>query len=114
MPGGCMNRTIYALIVGIVMYVLVIYLAYIQRDLTGSQLILMLAAPFVMGVLSGGIEKGLINGFLLSFVMLMLEAIIIQSGGICCPQCSNGDYLHDGSTIFWNICGVGCRRRVPW
>jgi len=76
-----MNKmVIYALVVGIVMYVLVIYLAFIQKDLTIHQLILMLAAPFVSGFLSGGIKKGLILGFIIPLVMLMVEAIVIQPG----------------------------------
>ncbi len=68
----------YALVVGIVMYALLIYLAYIQRDLTGPQLVLMLATPFVMGVLSGGVKKGLIIGFIVSFVVVLFEVIMLQ------------------------------------
>jgi len=77
---------ILALVAGIAIYVLVIILAYIQRDLTGSQLILMLVAPFVTGFLSGGIKKGLTLGFLVSFVMLVVEAIIIMPGAFTDPN----------------------------
>jgi len=71
---------IYALVVGVVLYVLLVYLAYVERDLTGSQLVLMLATPLVMGVLSGGVRKGAFVGFVVSFVMLLVEVIVLQSG----------------------------------
>jgi len=77
---------IRALVAGIAIYVLVIILASIQRDLTGSQLILMLVAPFVTGFLSGGVKKGLTLGFLISFVMLIVEAIIIMPGAFTDPN----------------------------
>lgn len=82
-----MDKTIvYPVVVGIAMYTLVIYLAFIQRDLTVSQLILMLAAPFTIGVLSGGIKRGLILGFLIAFIMVVLEAAIIQTGAFVNPN----------------------------
>ena len=80
------KKIIYALIVGIVMYLLLIYLAYVQRDLTGSQLVLMLATPFVVGFLSGGVKKGLVIGFGVSFVMLLLEVMVIQWGAFTDPN----------------------------
>ena len=73
---------IYALVVGVVLYVLLVYLAYVERDLTGSQLVLMLATPLVMGVLSGGVRKGAFVGFVVSFVMLLVEVIVLQSGAV--------------------------------
>jgi hypothetical protein len=79
--GDCVDKKIiYALVVGTVLYALLIYLAYVQRDLTGSQLVLMLAAPVVMGALSGGVKKGVIVGFVVSFIMLLVEVIVLQSG----------------------------------
>jgi hypothetical protein len=82
-----MNKhTVFSIVVGIVMYALVIYLAFLQRDLTGQQLILMLVAPLVIGFFSGGIKRGIILGFLISFVMLLLEAAIIQTGAFSNPN----------------------------
>lgn len=79
-------RTVSAIVVGIIMYALVIVLASVQRDLTGAQLILMLAAPFVIGFLSGGVKKGLMLGFLVSFVMLIVEGLVLQSGAFADPN----------------------------
>ena len=73
-------KTVSAVVVGIAMYVLLIVLASIQRDLTLAQLVLMLATPFVIGFLSGGVKKGLMLGFLISFVMLIVEVVVLQSG----------------------------------
>jgi len=80
------KKIIYALAVGIVMYALLVYLAYLQRDLTGVQLILMLATPFVMGVLSGGVKRGLMMGFAVSFVVLLLEVMMLQWGAFSDPN----------------------------
>lgn len=74
------KRTISAVAVGIIMYALLIALAYAQRDLTLAQLVLMLATPFVIGFLSGGIKKGLMLGFLISLVMFTIEVMVIQQG----------------------------------
>jgi hypothetical protein len=79
--GDCVDRrVIYAVIAGIVLYVLLVCLAYVERDLTGSQLVLMLVTPLVVGVLSGGVKKGVIVGFVVSFIMLLVEVIVLQSG----------------------------------
>jgi len=80
------KRFILAIVVGIVIYVPVIILASIQRDLTGQQLILMLVAPLMTGFLSGGIKNGLILGFLVSFVMLIVESIVIMPGAFTNPN----------------------------
>jgi len=71
------KQVVYALAAGIVMYFIIIYLAYVQKDLTIHQLILIFVTPFVIGVLSGGIKKGLILSVVVSFVMLMIELIVI-------------------------------------
>lgn len=80
------KKTIYSVLAGIVLYAVVIALANVQRDLTGSQLILMLAAPLVVGILSGGIKKGLMLGFLVPFAMLIVEFIIIYPGAFTNPN----------------------------
>jgi len=80
------KRTISAVAVGIIMYALLIALASAQRDLTLAQLVLMLATPFAIGFLSGGIKKGLTLGFLISLVMLTAEVIIIQNGVFADPN----------------------------
>lgn len=72
--------------VGIVMYILLIYLASIEGDLTGTQLILMLATPLVMGVISSGTKIGLLLGFLISLVMLIVETFIIQPEAFADPN----------------------------
>jgi hypothetical protein len=74
------KKIVYALVAGIVVYLLIICLAYVQRDLTIHQLILLLAAPFVMGLLCGGIKNGVILSVVVSFVMLMVELIVISPG----------------------------------
>lgn len=74
------RKIVYAIVVGIVMYMLLLYLAYLQRDLTGSQLVLILATPLVMGILSAGVKKGLMVGFAVSFVMVLIEVMILQWG----------------------------------
>ena len=79
-------RNISAIIVGIVMYALVIVLAYIQKDLTFPQLILMLATPFVIGFLSGGAKDGLILGFIVPFVTIIVEVFILQPGVFANPN----------------------------
>jgi hypothetical protein len=68
------------------MYALVIVLAYIQRDLAGAQLILMLATPFVVGFLSEGAKRGLLLGFLISFVMLIVEEVVLQPAAFADPN----------------------------
>jgi hypothetical protein len=40
----------------------------------------------VVGFLSGGVKKSLGYGFLLSFIMLLLEFFIIQSGAFTDPN----------------------------
>jgi len=75
------KKTIYALVAGTVLYILLLYLAYIQRDLTGQQLILMLVAPLLIGFLSGGVKRGLILSFLLSFTMFIVEVIVMFGPG---------------------------------
>ncbi len=79
-------RTLSAIVVGIVMYALVIVLASIQKDLTLPQLILMLATPFVIGFLAGGVKNGLIFGFIVSFVMLIVEAVVLQPSAFADPN----------------------------
>jgi uncharacterized membrane protein len=68
------------------MYALVIVLASGQRDLTLPQLILMLATPFVIGFLAGGVKKGLVFGFIVPFVMLVVEAVVLQPGTFTDPN----------------------------
>ena len=80
------TRTVSAIVVGIVMYALVIVLASIQRDLTITQLALMLATPIVIGLLSGAVKKGLMLGFLISFVMLIVEGVVLQPGAFSNPN----------------------------
>jgi len=80
------KKIIVAIAVGIAAYIPVIYLASVQRDLTGQQLILMLAAPFVVGIISGGVKNGLILGFLVSFIMLILESLVIMPGAFSNPN----------------------------
>jgi len=80
------KKIIVAIAVGIAVYIPVIYLASVQRDLTGQQLILMLAAPFVVGIISGGVKNGLILGFLVSFIMLILESLVIMPGAFSNPN----------------------------
>ncbi len=79
-------RTISAVVAGIIMYVLIIALASVQRDLTGPQLVLMLATPFVIGFLSGGVKRGLMFGFLIPFIMLIAEGVILQPGAFADPN----------------------------
>jgi uncharacterized membrane protein len=79
-------RDVSAIVVGLVMYALVIVLASVQRDLTFPQFILMLVTPFVIGFLVGGVKKGLIFGFIIPFVMLIVEAVILQSGAFADPN----------------------------
>ena len=80
------RRTIFAVVVGVIMYSLLIVLASIQKDLTGAQLILMLATPFVIGFVAVGVKKGLMLGFLVSFVMLIVEIVVIQPGAFANPN----------------------------
>jgi len=79
-------RIVFASIVGILMYALVIVLASIQGDLTGPQLVLMLATPFVIGFLSGGVKRGLLLGFLIPFIMLIAEGVTLQPGAFADPN----------------------------
>jgi len=74
------KTTINALIVGIVIYAVVIVLASMQRELTGSQLILMLVAPLLTGILSKGVKKGLILGSSVAFVMIIVELNVLEPG----------------------------------
>ena len=74
------KNVIYAVVVGVVLYIMLVYLAYVQGELTGPQLLLMLIAPIVMGVLSGGVKKGTITSFVVSFLALLVEVVIMQSG----------------------------------
>ncbi|NWG10333.1 hypothetical protein HXY33_01065 [Candidatus Bathyarchaeota archaeon] len=60
------------------MYVLLIVLASVQGDLTIHQLIIVLAAPIIMGVISARVKMGLILGFVVSLIMLIVEAFVIQ------------------------------------
>lgn len=76
------SRTITALFAGAIIYILVIALRSAQGDLTGPQLLLMLVAPLAIGLLAGGAKKGLVLGFVVSLVMLVLEAVIIFSPGV--------------------------------
>jgi len=39
-----------------------------------------LATPVVIGVISGGVKKGLILGFLIPLAMMIIEAIVLQPG----------------------------------
>ncbi|MDH7563953.1 MAG: hypothetical protein QHH24_03595 [Candidatus Bathyarchaeota archaeon] len=57
-------------------------MAYVQGELTGPQLLLMLVAPFVVGVLSGGVKRGAALGFVFSFVAVIAEVAILQSGAL--------------------------------
>lgn len=79
-------KVVAAALIGIVLYAFVIVLASIQRDLTLPQLILMLAAPFVIGFVAGGVKKGLMLGFIIPFVMLIVEAIVLQPGAFADPN----------------------------
>jgi uncharacterized membrane protein len=79
-------KTLSAIVIGIVMYALVIVLASVQKDLTLPQLILMLATPFVIGLLAGGVKNGLIFGFVISFVMLIVEAVALQPSAFGDPN----------------------------
>jgi hypothetical protein len=74
------KNVIYAVVVGVVLYIMLVYLAYVQGELTGPQLLLMLITPIVMGVLSGGVKKGTITSFVVSFLALLVEVVIMQSG----------------------------------
>jgi hypothetical protein len=76
------KNVIYSLVAGLIIYFVVIYLAYIQRDLTGQQLVLMIVAPIVIGILSGGIKKGIIIAAVVSLVMMTLEVVVLMSGAI--------------------------------
>jgi len=80
------KNIIYSVVIGVAIYAVVIYLAFIQRDLTGQQLILMLAAPLAIGVVSGGVKKGLSFGFLIPFIMLILESAVLQPGAFANPN----------------------------
>jgi mannose/fructose/N-acetylgalactosamine-specific phosphotransferase system component IIC len=79
-------RIVSAILVGIVLYAIVIVLASIQRDLTLPQLILMLITPFVIGFLAGGVKNGLILGFTVPFVMLIVEVAVLQPGVFSDPN----------------------------
>lgn len=53
-----MDKTvIQPIVIGIVMYGVLIVLAYAQRDLTVTQLILMVAAPLLIGIFSREIKR---------------------------------------------------------
>ena len=80
------RMVVYTVSVGVLMYILVIYLAMIQKDLTGQQLLLILTTPLVMGVISRKAKKGLILGFAMCLVMLIMEAIILQPGAFADPN----------------------------
>lgn len=79
-------RTVSAIVVGIVMYAFVIVLASVQKDLTLPQLILMVATPLVIGFLVGGVKNGLIFGFFIPFVMLIVEAVVLQPSAFADPN----------------------------
>ncbi len=72
------KRVIYAIVVGVVLYALLILVAYLQQDLSIHQLLLIVITPLVMGAVSGKIKKAAILGFVVSFIMLTLELAIIQ------------------------------------
>jgi hypothetical protein len=80
------RNLIYSLIVGIALYIVLIYLASVQRDLTLPQLILMLATPLAIGMFSGGIKKGAILAAVISFAMISIEAIVLSSGAASNPN----------------------------
>jgi len=74
------KTTTYPIAAGIMIYALIIILAYIQRDITVQQLILIFATPILIGVLSKGVKKGLMHGFLVPFVMVTVEIIVLYPG----------------------------------
>ena len=78
--------TISAIATGIMMYLLIIALVYVQRDLMGSQLVFMLTTPFVIGFLSGGVKRGLLLRFLIPFIMLIVKEVALQSGAFADPN----------------------------
>ncbi len=80
------NRTSTAIFAGAILYVIVIALRYVQNDLTGPQLLLMLAAPAATGLLARGVKKGLTPSFAISLVMLTLEAVITLPGAFANPN----------------------------
>ncbi len=75
------KRIIYATVLGVILYALLIYLAYLQQSLTGEQLLIMLITPLLIGVVSGKIKTAVILGFIISFVMLSIESILLNSAG---------------------------------
>jgi len=74
------RRVVLALVVGLALYVLVLIDRSLRFDLTGTQLILMLVAPFVVGFISGGIKVGIILSFLLGLILQYFGTILIIPG----------------------------------
>lgn len=80
------KKILCATIVGVILYVLLFYVAYVQKDLSIHQLLLMLITPLIIGVISGKIKRAAILGFVISFVMLTLEPLVLQPAGAADPS----------------------------
>ena len=69
-------KTIYAVILGIVLYSLYLYIAYIEQTLRIEQLLLIIITPLLVGILSGSSKAGAVLGFVLSLGAFTVEAAI--------------------------------------
>ena len=69
-------RTIYAVILGIVLYSLYLYITYIEQTLRVEQLLLIIITPLLVGILSGSSKAGTVLGFVLPLGAFTVEAAI--------------------------------------
>ena len=73
-------KTIYSVILGIVLYALLLYIAYVEQTLRIEQLLLIIITPLLVGILSGSIKAGVVLGFFLSLGAFTVEAAIFAGG----------------------------------
>ncbi len=79
------NGTKRALLVGAAIYAAVVALRDAEGDMSGLQLVLILAAPLLMGLLAGGAKRGLLLGFTLSLALVLSEILILYPAALLHP-----------------------------
>ena len=75
-------KTIQAIILGIVLYSLLLFVAYVEQTLRIEQLLLIIITPILVGILSGSIKAGAILTFVLSLGAFTVEAAIFAGGDL--------------------------------
>ena len=70
-------KTIYAVILGIALYSLYLYIDYMEQTLRIEQLLLIIITPLLVGILSGSSKAGAVLGFVLPLGAFTVEAAIL-------------------------------------